>query len=341
MMTADSVTLAAGLTLSRNEAVLPFPHTAPVDMLRALRERVEVTLSRRASPGEWEFFEMDSIPSAQRSYLVERGLMTPGFATGVGPSRAFGLFKGGRAALEVNGTDHLRILGSGAPDGLSDVWATLDGIDDALESEIEYAFDEHWGYLTARAADSGTGLRAFLTVHAPGLMITARLGSLAASLSEEGMALAPLWSGAGGVFQVFNRKALGTSEGRITEAVAEAARDIVEQERTVRKRLLRENPVSVRDHIGRALGVSQHAWSVSTAEALTLVSSIQVGVSMGLVEGADLDAGSTLSLMRRVQPAHIIIDELGLGFAALDDPRIDEVRARVLRRVFAGACVAQ
>src|SRR5665811_589090 len=104
-----------------------------------------------------------------------------------------------RAALEVNGTDHLRILGSGAPDCLSEVWATLDSIDDVLEGEVAYAFDEHWGYLTARAADSGTGLRAFLTVHAPGLMITARLGPLAASLAEEGMALAPLWSGAGAV----------------------------------------------------------------------------------------------------------------------------------------------
>jgi len=340
-MIKDAVTLSAALTVSRNEAVLPFPHAAQEDMLSAFRARVEDTLSAAGAPGDWEFFDMDSIPSSQRTYLVERGLMTPRFAAGVGPARAFGLFQGGRAALEVNGTDHLRILGSGAPDCLSEVWATLDSIDDVLEGEVAYAFDEHWGYLTARAADSGTGLRAFLTVHAPGLMITGRLGPLAASLAQEGLALAPLWGGAGGVFQVFNRKALGTSEGRITEVVAEAARDIVEQERTVRKRLLRENPVSVRDHVGRALGVSQHAWSVSIAEGLTLISSIQVGLSMDLVEGSDVDIGSTLSLMRRIQPAHIIVDELGLGFAGLDDPRIDEARARLLRRIFAGARVAQ
>lgn len=340
-MMTDSVTLAAGLTVSRNEAVLPFPHAAHEDMLRAFRGRVEEVLSRGGVPGEWEFFDMDLISSAQRTYLVERGLMTPGFAAGVGSSRAFGLFQAGRAALEINGIDHLRMLGSGAADSMSEVWATLDSIDDMLETEIAYAFDEHWGYLTARAADSGTGLRAFLTVHAPGLMITGRLGPVAASLAQEGLALVPLWSGAGGVFQVFNRKALGTTEGRITEAVAQATRDIVEQERTVRKRLLRENSVSVRDHVGRALGVSKHAWSVSTAEALTLISSIQVGLSMDLVEGPDLDMGATLSLMRRIQPAHIIVDELGVGFAGLDDPRIDETRARLLRRIFAEARVAQ
>lgn len=340
-MMTDTVTLAAGLTVSRNEAALPFPHAAHEDMLRAFRARVQEVLSRGGTPGEWEFFEMDSIASAERTYLVERGLMTPGFAVGVGPSRAFGLFQAGRAALEINGMDHLRMLGSGTADSMSEVWATLDGIDDMLESEIAYAFDEHWGYLTSRAADSGTGLRAFLTVHVPGLMITGRLGPVAASLAQEGLALVPLWSGAGGVFQVFNRKALGTTEGRITEAVAQATREIVEQERTVRKRLLRENPVSVRDHVGRALGVSQHAWSVSAPEALTLISSVQVGLSMDLVEGPDLDTGATLSLMRRVQPGHIIVDELGIGFAGLDDPRIDETRARLLRRIFAGVRVAQ
>ncbi|HZK49067.1 MAG TPA: hypothetical protein VFD74_05640 [Thermoleophilia bacterium] len=340
-MMADSVRLASGLTISRNEEVLPFPHAASEDMLCTFRARVESALSRHGAPGEWEFFDMDAISSAQRAYLVERGVMTPGFAKGVGRSRAFGLFQGGRAALEINGTDHLRMLGSGPPDGLSDVWATLDHIDDTLESEIAYAFDERWGYLTARAADSGTGLRAFLTLHAPGLMITGRLAAVAASLAGEGLALAPLWSGAGGVFQVFNRKALGTSEGRITEAVTAATRDIVEQERTVRKGLLRENPVSVRDHIGRALGVAQQAWSVSVAEALTLVSSIQVGVSMDLVEGPGIDAGATLSLMRRVQSAHVVVDGMGSGLGGLEDPRVDEVRAQLLRRIFAGARVAQ
>ncbi|MHB8867233.1 MAG: hypothetical protein ACYC6T_10480 [Thermoleophilia bacterium] len=338
---STDVILATGLTLARNDSVLPFPHAADEATLRRVREQVEDALSGRNIPGEWELFEFDSVPPTQRAYLVERGLMTPAFAEGVGPLRAFGLYQGGRASLELNGSNHVRILGAGLGDVLSEVWSLLDCIDDQIESGITYAFDERFGYLTSRVADSGTGMRAFLTVHAPALMITGRLGPMAAGLAREGLALAPLWSGAGGVFQVFNRKAAGTSEGRITEAVARASRDVAGQERTVRKRLLRENPVSVRDHIGRAVGVAQNAWSVSSAEALTLISSIQVGVGMGLVEGSGHEADATLSLMRHVQPAHLVVEELGPGFAGLDDPRIDEVRARWLRRTFAEARVAQ
>lgn len=344
-----SVILATGLTVARNDSVLPFPHAADEGTLRRIREQVEAVLTGSGAPGEWELFEFDSVPPTQRAYLVERGLMTPAFSEGTGPLRAFGLYQGGRASLEINGSNHLRILGAGSGDVLSELWSMLDVIDDQIEGKITYAFDERVGYLTARVVDSGTGLRAYMTVHAPGLMITGRLGPMVVGLAQEGLALAPLWSGAGGVFQVFNRKALGTSEGRIIEAVTRASRDVAEQERTVRKRLLRENPVSVRDHIGRALGVAQNAWSVSSPEALTLVSSIQVGAAMGLVEKPGLDgaeaytstADSTLSLMRHVQPAHLVIEELGPGFAGLDDPRIDEVRARWLRRTFAGLRVSQ
>lgn len=338
---SDLAALAAGLTVSRNEAVLPFPHAADEEMLHGFRARVEDVLARRGAPGEWEVFDLDSISSTRRTYLVEKGLMTPGFSRGGGPARAFGLFQGGRAALEINGSDHLRMLGSVPADSLSEAWATLDSIDDMLESEISYAFDERWGYLTARAADSGTGLHAYVTVHVPALMITGRLSQIAGAIAQEGLVLTPLWNGAGGVFQVFNRQSLGTSEGRITEAVTQASHKLVEQERTIRARFLSENPVVVRDYIGRALGVAQNAWSVSVAEALTVVSSIQVGVSMDLISGPGLDVGSTLPLMRRVQPAHIVIDELGPGSADLDDPLIDEMRARMLRRVFADARVVQ
>ena len=51
---------------------------------------------------------------------------------------------------------------------LSELWATLDEFDDILEREVTYAFDEHWGYLTAHPKEAGTGLRAHVTVHLPG-----------------------------------------------------------------------------------------------------------------------------------------------------------------------------
>jgi protein-arginine kinase len=105
----------------------------------------------------------------------------------------------------------------------------------------------------------------------------------------------------------------------------------------VRKKLLRENPIQARDQIGRALGTAKHAWSVSFHEAVNLVSAVQVGVELGLVEAPGLAAEPAFGLMTRLQPAHIVVDYMDGKIGCLESPEIDERRAQVLREVFGSA----
>ncbi|MCZ7662298.1 MAG: hypothetical protein M5U22_04860 [Thermoleophilia bacterium] len=335
MERCDFLVTSVGVT--RNDSVVPFPHVAEPDLLDELRERVIAQLRRGSAPGEWEIFPLESLSPVQRAYLAERGLMTPAFARARGEVASFGLYKGGLASLEINGQDHLRLLAAREGDHLSELWAMVDSIDDSLEQGMTFAFDERWGYLTARPDEAGTGLKAYAVVQTPALMVAGRVGVLALQLMTRGLLLTPLWDGAGGLFQVSNRGGRGISELFITEAVVEAARDLVEKERSVRKILLRDNPVRVRDHMGRALGVAQRAWVVGWAEAVSLISSVQVGVEMGLIDAPDLTPRYAFELMRRVQPGHLAVEEMGGVHGGLEDPRIDEVRARILRDVFVSA----
>lgn len=333
-MSAEAL-LIGSLAVSRNEATTAFPHAADPAALVELFGRVSCALVAGAQPGEWEIFSLDAVSPVQRAYLVERGLMTPEFSRARGAGRGFALYQGGRASLEVNGIDHVHLLGSRVGGDLSEAWTTLDAVDDLVETAITYAFDDRWGYLTTRPADAGTGVRAYASVHIPGLMVSGRLGGVAMNLISQGLALSPLWEGAGGFFQVSNRGCQGTSELLMLEAVTEAAHDIEERERSVRKTILREHPVRVRDHIGRALGVSQQAWSTTVGEAVSLVSAVWVGVTMGVLEIPWMSSEAVLALVRRVQPGHIAVEELGAGHGGLDDLRIAEVRARILRETFA------
>jgi protein arginine kinase len=335
----DSILLASGLGLRRNDASVPFPAAADSATLEGVLERAESLLAAAsAADDEWQVHPLEQLPPALRAYLVERGLMTPGFAEGDPHQRAFALFQGGRASVEINGEDHFHILGSRLGEHLSSLWGTVNSVDDVIEQQVDYAFEQQYGYLTSRPEASGTGLRAYVTLHVPALMVTGRLGAEAVKLLAQGLILTPLWGGAGGLFQVSNKGGLGIGEMRVTEVVRTASIQLAEKERAVRKRLLREDPARLRDYVGRALGVAQQAWMVGTEEALGLVSAVLAGVEMKLVGLASFTPQTAFRLMQRVQPGHLAIED-GANAVGVDENELDLVRARILRSSFARARV--
>jgi len=337
-MSADALT-ASALSLSRNEAGRRFPHAEDGAVLEDLRSEVLGALKSEHWERPWRVYDLDALPVADMTHLVERGLMTPTFAEGVGEGRGFAVYGDAEAGLEINGVDHFNLIGFREGDHLDTLWTLLSVLDDRLESGVQYAFDPRWGYLTTYPAKAGTGLRAYATLHVPGLMLTGKLAGAALELVGHGLGIAPLWGGAGGVIQISNMTRQTGPESDIVAEVEGMARSIADKERSVRKMLLREHPVQGRDQIGRALGVAQHAWSMTFQEAVNLISAAQVGLEQGLVECPALVAESAFSLMRRLQPAHIVLDKMDTKTDVLDSPEIDEVRARVMRETFAGSFV--
>ena len=330
---------ASALGLSRNEASRRFSHAETVEALEELRQELVGALTGPDWERPWRVYDLEDLSSVETVYLVEQGLMTPTFADGSGEGRGFAVYGQGQASLEINGVDHIRLLGFRAGDYLGDLWSLLAKLDDRLEMDLTYAFDAHWGYLTSRPSHAGSAMRVYATLHVPALMLTGKLAGTALELVAQGLAVTTLWGGAGGVVQVSNLGRQGKPEVEILQQIEAISRGIVEKERSVRKMLLRENPIQARDHIGRSLGVAQHAWSMSFPEAVNVLSAAQVGVEQGLVEVPGLPAESIFDLMTRLQPAHIVMDHLDAKTGCLESPEIDQIRARLLREIFAGACV--
>jgi protein arginine kinase len=331
--------MASAIGLSRNDVGAPFPHIEDAEALEGLRDQVTAALRETEDGPLWTVYDLSKLSSVEFTCLAERGLMTPSFARGSGFGRGFAVYGDGEASLEINGIDHLQLLGYRDGEHLSELWSILNVLDDRLETAANYAFDPRWGYLTARPSHAGTGMRVFATVHVPALMLTGRFAALGLELLGQGFGIAPLWGGAGGLLQISNLTLQGKPEEEILQQVNEISKGIVEKERSVRKMLYRENPLQVKDHIGRALGVLQHAWSVTFAEAVSLVSAAQVGMDVGIVEAPGLFARNTFDFLRRLQPAHLMMQEMDSRSGCLETPEIDEVRARVLRNTFLGASV--
>ena len=101
---------ATALGLSRNEASRRFPHAEDPAVLEDLRAQVVDLLQADEWNGGWEVHNLDRLSMVEVEHLVERGLMTPGFAEGVGEGRGFAVYGEGQASLEINGVDHLRVV---------------------------------------------------------------------------------------------------------------------------------------------------------------------------------------------------------------------------------------
>ncbi|HEY5528143.1 MAG TPA: hypothetical protein VIL51_01685 [Thermoleophilia bacterium] len=331
--------MASGVGLSRNDVGAPFPHIEDVSALEAVRDKVLDALIETGDGPVWTVHDLGELSSLELACLAEKGLMTPGFARGTGFGRGFAVYGDGKASLEINGTDHLQLLAHRDGEHLSELWTMLNVLDDQLETAANYAFDPRWGYLTARPSQAGTGMRVYATVHVPALMLTGRLAAVALELLGQGFGIAPLWGGAGGLLQISNLARHGKPEAEVLQQVKEISKGMVEKERSVRKMMNRETPLQVKDHIGRALGVLQQAWSVTFAEAVSLVSAAQVGMDMGIVEVPELVTQTAFEFLRGLQPAHLMMEKMDSRSGCLENPEIDEVRARVLRNAFVGASV--
>jgi len=118
----------------------------------------------------------------------------------------------------VNEEDHLRIqiLESGLQ--LRDCWLLINQLDDVLNEAIGFAFNADWGYLTACPTNVGTGMRASVMVHLPGLAITSEIHKVLPALTKLGIVVRGLYGegseAKGNVFQIYQWSDLRERRGR-------------------------------------------------------------------------------------------------------------------------------
>ena len=56
-----------------------------------------------------------------------------------------------------------------------------------IEKKVDFAFSPRYGYLTACPTNAGTGLRASVLIHLPGLVLTKEIGKVLSGLQQMGL----------------------------------------------------------------------------------------------------------------------------------------------------------
>jgi protein arginine kinase len=279
--------------------------------------------------------DLSALAPLSRKVLLERHLISREMVGGSGgaPARGSGLVVGPRDAVGVmiNEEDHLRmqVLLSGLR--LREAHQTVDRLDEDLGGQLPFAYHQEFGFLTSCPTNAGTGLRASILIHLPGLVLTKEIGRILQGITQVGLTFRGLYGEGsevvGNFFQVSNQTTLGKSEDDLVEHLEKMVSQVIQYETRARRVLLRDAPTVIEDKIWRAYGLLRYARSLSFDEVMNLLSGVRLGVSMNLLSG--LRVYTLNKIMIYAQSAHL---EQAAG-RALSEAERDAHRAEYVRRI--------
>jgi len=230
----------------------------------------------------------------------------------------------------INEEHHLRMQAICCGLQLTKVFSMIDRVDSELEEMLDYAYDSELGYLTACPTNVGTGMRASAMLHLPGLVMSEQINKIVNSVNKIGLAVRGLHGegteAMGNLFQVSNQTTLGETEEEIIGRLNRVIEQILEHEQNARALLAQRKAVTLYDQIGRAYGVLSHAYSMSSKEALNLLSIIKLGVDLGVFP--ELCRFPVDELFIETQPAHL---QKGAGTQKMSADERDSLRAAIIR----------
>lgn len=325
----SDIVISSRIRLARNLADFPFISRATpsdrAEIERTLRERV----MRSPGAAELAYFDVNKLEGIDRQFLVERQLISREHAESEG-ARGVAIDPQERVSLMINEEDHLRIQVMHSGLDLPAAWEQINAIDDLVEGHVTYAFSDRLGYLTACPTNVGTGMRVSVMLHLPALVITRQIEKLFRSLQKISLAVRGLYGegsqAMGDFYQISNQITLGRTEEELVRQVGDVVPTIIEYERKARDVLIQESQETLHDRVSRAYGILRTAQTISSEETMHLLSSVRMGVNLGLI--ADLEIATLNKLFIYTQPAHL----QKLTGSELDTADRNIERARYLRR---------
>lgn len=333
-----AVAVSSRIRLARNLAGVAFPGWAGEDESVRIREQLWDMLRQLPALNPGFGVDMASASPVDREFLKERHLLSNELAQ---KGKGSGLVMRADETLSVmvNEEDHLRLQAMRPGMDLERLWAEIDALDSEIGRHVRYAFAEDLGYLTACPTNVGTGLRASVMIHLPGLRLTNEIEPIIRGLTKIGLAVRGLQGegteASGNMFQISNQTTLGESEPAIIDRLTRIVEELATHEQNARQRLMEQREAQVRDCVGRAYGVLCYARVLSSQEALDYLSGLRLGIELGMIAGvgvADINR-----LVVYTQPGHL---QKVAGRAVNPDER-DEVRAGMVRETVRRASVVE
>lgn len=253
-----------------------------------------------------KFIKLDDLDEVTKLSLVEKNLISPEFTVKNKNVKAIIINDEENISIMLNEDDHIKMQVFSAGQELENIMNLVVELDEKLGEMVEYSYNKNFGYLTASPVDIGTGMKASVIVHLPALTLTGNLSKVLRIVNNFGLSIKGVYGEGsqnyGDLYQISNNQTIGITEKEIIANVKNITEKIIEQERTARKYLCK-NELELRDIVYRAFGVLTFASKLGTEECRKLLSEVKIGVDLGILN--EIDDGKVRKLELYTKPGNL------------------------------------
>ncbi len=300
----SDIVISSRVRLARNLAEYPFMTKISSSKANELLNKIkDITPSIGYGLKFIKLSDMDDITKVS---LVEKHIISPEFAADKNSNGAILINDEENICIMINEEDHIRMQVFSSGLDLENLNNLSTEIDEKLDSILNYATHEKYGYLTACPTNVGTGMRASVMVHLPALTMTGNINKILNIVNSFGMNIRGIYGegtlSQGDIYQISNNQTLGLTENDIIKNLNTITEKVIQQERMARK-YLAKNSIDLEDRVYRAYGVLSYAAKLSSDETKKLLSYVKLGTDLGIIK--ELTDAKVLKLYLYNNPANL------------------------------------
>lgn len=319
----NDVVLSTRIRLARNLANFVFPCQCSTDDAQRIQTSVFEAFRKVPHPEQYQQVGTDQLDFYARQLLVERSIL---------PERSYterninnpqtDIFRkfecvpavvvrtDGRVSCLVNGRDHISIASLTAGYNTSTPWQLCRQIDSVLQQSLQFAASYDFGFLTSDLKDAGSGMKISLRLFLPGLLQTQQIQQIMEDVSKKNCQLEAAFGGTsvpsaalGACYQLSSLyAACGSEEDQLGEFDMVVS-ELCSRERKARSTYGESRPTMLRHIISRMYAVMRYSRFIDCSEAMDIISTLQLGISVGLIMG--ITYRELHALMYRIRNAHL------------------------------------
>ncbi|MFH1855804.1 MAG: protein arginine kinase [Candidatus Omnitrophota bacterium] len=300
------IVISSRIRMARNLKEFSFSDWADAKEKEKVVEKVKKAIENSNYLKGSLFLRIDELPELDKQVLLERQLISLELANKKGPA-AVCISDKEIFSIMINEEDHLRLQVIQSGFDFAGNWRIIEKIDDELSAQLDVAYSPKLGFLTACPTNAGTGMRASAMMHLPALVMNKAINKILNAIAKLSFNVRGFHGegteASGNFFQISNQITLGRSELTIIDDIEGIVKQVIEHEKNVRKKMLREKLPELEDKIYRAYGTLKNARVISSEETMNLLSILRLGVDSGIIK--DINRSFINELLVITQPAHL------------------------------------